>query len=61
MITFTPIMHLQKATRKTDKPASEEVEVTDLTDEGLKDQLMKHGIDAGPIVGESRGKIFQSY
>ncbi|XP_062318138.1 lamina-associated polypeptide 2-like [Osmerus eperlanus] len=48
----------RKATRKTDKPASEEVEVTDLTDEGLKDQLMKHGIDAGPIVASTR-KVYE--
>ncbi|XP_046889855.1 thymopoietin b [Hypomesus transpacificus] len=49
----------RKATRKTDKPASEEVEVTDLTDEGLKDQLMKHGIDAGPIVASTR-KVYEN-
>lgn len=43
---------LQKATKKTDKPRTEEVEVTDLTDEDLKQQLAKHGVDSGPIVGE---------
>lgn len=43
---------LQKATRKTDKPRAEEVEVTDLTDEDLKQQLAKHGVEVGPIVGE---------
>lgn len=43
----------QKATKKTDKPRSEEVEVTDLTDEDLKEQLAKHGVETGPIVGES--------
>lgn len=42
----------QKATKKTDKPRTEEVEVTDLTDEDLKEQLAKHGVDSGPIVGE---------
>lgn len=42
---------LQKATKKTDKPRTEEVEVTDLTDEDLKQQLAKHGVDSGPIVG----------
>lgn len=46
---------LQKATRKTDKPRAEEVEVTDLTDEDLKQQLAKHGVDTGPIVGELFG------
>lgn len=45
---------LQKATKKTDKPRAEEVEVTDLTDEDLKQQLAKHGVDTGPIVGEFR-------
>lgn len=48
---------LQKATRKTDKPRAEEVEVTDLTDEDLKQQLAKHGVDVGPIVGEFPGFI----
>lgn len=43
----------QKATKKTDKPRSEEVEVTDLTDEDLKEQLAKRGVETGPIVGES--------
>lgn len=28
------------------------MEVTDLTDEDLKQQLAKHGVDTGPIVGE---------
>lgn len=26
--------------------------MTVLTDQGLKDELLKHGVDAGPIVGE---------
>ena len=43
---------LQKATKKTDKPRSEEAEVTDLTDDDLKQQLAKHGVETGPIVGE---------
>lgn len=42
----------QKATKKTDKPRMEEVEVTDLTDEDLKEQLAKHGVETGPIVSE---------
>lgn len=45
-------MFLQKATKKTDKPRAEEVEVTELTDEDLKQQLTKHGVETGPIVGE---------
>ncbi|XP_029553058.1 lamina-associated polypeptide 2 [Salmo trutta] len=44
----------RKATRKPDKPRSEEVEVTDLTDAGLKDELLKHGVNVGPIVGCTR-------
>uniref|UniRef100_A0A3Q0R186 Thymopoietin b n=1 Tax=Amphilophus citrinellus TaxID=61819 RepID=A0A3Q0R186_AMPCI len=44
----------RKATRKTDKPRTEEVEVTDLTDEDLKQQLVKHGVDVGPIVASTR-------
>lgn len=43
---------LQKATKKTDKPRTEDVEVTDLTDEDLRQQLGKYGVESGPIVGE---------
>lgn len=46
----------RKATKKTDKPRSEEV--TDLTDEDLKQQLEKHGVDAGPIVATTR-KLYE--
>lgn len=49
----------QKATKKTDKPRTEEVEVTDLTDEDLKEQLAKHGVDTGPIVGECCLRLVQ--
>lgn len=28
------------------------MEVTELTDEDLKQQLAKHGVDSGPIVGK---------
>lgn len=48
---------LQKATKKTDKPRTEEMEVTDLTDEDLKQQLAKHGVDSGPIVGKGRLRL----
>lgn len=44
---------LQKATRKTDKVRPEEINVTELTDEGLKDLLLKYGLNAGPIVGKT--------
>ncbi|XP_029351365.1 thymopoietin a isoform X3 [Echeneis naucrates] len=40
----------RKATRKTDKVHVDELDVTMLTDEGLRDELLKQGVDAGPIV-----------
>ncbi|KAM3870395.1 thymopoietin b [Diretmus argenteus] len=48
----------RKATRKTDKPRAEDVEVTDLTDEDLKQQLSKLGVDSGPIVASTR-KVYE--
>ncbi|XP_022612142.1 lamina-associated polypeptide 2, isoforms beta/gamma-like [Seriola dumerili] len=48
----------RKATKKTDKPRIEEMEVTDLTDEDLKQQLAKHGVDSGPIVATTR-KLYE--
>ena len=42
----------QKAIRKTDKVQMEDLDVAELTAEGLKEELMKYGVDAGPIVGE---------
>lgn len=48
----------RKATKKTDKPRTEEVEVTDLTDEDLKQQLEKHGVESGPIVATTR-KLYE--
>ncbi|KAM6937130.1 thymopoietin b [Xenentodon cancila] len=45
-------------TRKTDKPRAEEVEVTNLTDDDLKQQLAKHGVDTGPIVATTR-KVYE--
>ncbi|KAJ0069250.1 hypothetical protein NL108_003178, partial [Boleophthalmus pectinirostris] len=47
-----------KATKKTDKPRTEEVEVTELTDEDLKQQLAKHGVESGPIVASTR-KVYE--
>ncbi|XP_071393869.1 thymopoietin a isoform X3 [Centroberyx affinis] len=40
----------RKATRKTDKTRPDDLDVTELTAEGLKDELLKYGVDAGPIV-----------
>lgn len=48
----------RKATKKTDKPRTDEVEVTELTDEDLKQQLAKHGVDAGPILSSTR-KVYE--
>ncbi|XP_023274521.1 thymopoietin isoform X1 [Seriola lalandi dorsalis] len=48
----------RKATRKTDKVPPEELDVTMLTDEGLRDELLKHGVDAGPIVASTR-KLYE--
>ncbi|XP_077953516.1 uncharacterized protein LOC120812581 isoform X2 [Gasterosteus aculeatus] len=48
----------RKATKKTDRPRSKEVEVTDLTDDDLKQQLEKHGVQPGPIVASTR-KLYE--
>lgn len=48
----------RKATKKTDKPRTDEVEVTELTDEDLKQQLAKHGVEAGPILASTR-KLYE--
>lgn len=47
---------MQKATKKTDKPRAEEkddLDITELSNEDLQEQLMKYGINPGPIVGRS--------
>lgn len=48
----------RKATRKTDKPLPEDLDVTELTSEGLKDELLKYGVNAGPIVASTR-KLYE--
>ncbi|XP_008310801.1 thymopoietin b isoform X4 [Cynoglossus semilaevis] len=48
----------RKATKKTDKPRTEEVELTELTDEDLRQQLAAHGVDSGPIVASTR-KVYE--
>nr|XP_033471269.1 thymopoietin a isoform X3 [Epinephelus lanceolatus] len=48
----------RKATRKTDKVLPDELDVTLLSDEGLKDELLKHGVDVGPIVASTR-KVYE--
>lgn len=45
---------LQKATKKTDKPRIEDkddLDVTELSNEDLLDQLVRYGVNPGPIVG----------
>ncbi|XP_074554434.1 thymopoietin a [Halichoeres trimaculatus] len=48
----------RKAVRKTDKVPAAEPDITELTDEGLKDELLKHGVNAGPIVATTR-KVYE--
>uniref|UniRef100_A0A8C7YU77 Thymopoietin b n=1 Tax=Oryzias sinensis TaxID=183150 RepID=A0A8C7YU77_9TELE len=48
----------KKATKKTDKPRLEDVEVTELTDEDLKQQLAKYGVNPGPILATTR-KVYE--
>ncbi|XP_068132994.1 thymopoietin isoform X2 [Hyperolius riggenbachi] len=51
----------RKATKKTDKPTVEEKteqDVTDLSNEALKVELLKYGITSGPIQGSTR-KVYE--
>ncbi|MCJ8742972.1 hypothetical protein PDJAM_G00088380 [Pangasius djambal] len=48
----------RKATRKTDRVRPEEIDVTELTNEELKDQLLKYRVNAGPIVASTR-KVYE--
>ncbi|XP_053572919.1 thymopoietin isoform X1 [Bombina bombina] len=52
----------RKAAKKTDKPKAlekeEDFDVTDLSDEALKEELIKHGMKPGPILDNTR-KIYQ--
>ncbi|KAF2974806.1 hypothetical protein EK904_001674 [Melospiza melodia maxima] len=46
-------MTYQKATKKTDKPRPEEkdgLDITEMSNEDLQEQLMKYGVNPGPIV-----------
>ncbi|XP_027631352.1 thymopoietin [Tupaia chinensis] len=52
---------LAKATKKTDKPRIEDkddLDVTELSNEDLLDQLVKYGVNPGPIVGTTR-KLYE--
>ncbi|NXO61735.1 LAP2B protein, partial [Phainopepla nitens] len=51
----------QKATKKTDKPRAEEkddLDITEMTNEDLQEQLMKYGVNPGPIVATTR-KLYE--
>lgn len=48
----------RKAVRKTDKVPAAEPDITELTDQGLKDELLKHGVSSGPIVATTR-KLYE--
>uniref|UniRef100_A0A8D0GYC0 LEM domain-containing protein n=1 Tax=Sphenodon punctatus TaxID=8508 RepID=A0A8D0GYC0_SPHPU len=51
----------QKATKKTDKPRSDEkddLDVTELSNEDLQEQLVKYGVSPGPIVATTR-KLYE--
>ncbi|XP_045867591.1 thymopoietin isoform X4 [Meles meles] len=51
----------RKATKKTDRPRLEDkddLDVTELTNEDLLDQLVKYGVNPGPIVGTTR-KLYE--
>ncbi|XP_075456649.1 thymopoietin isoform X1 [Ascaphus truei] len=51
----------RKATKKTDKPIAEEkddLDVTELTNNALKDELIKYGLKPGPILENTR-KVYE--
>uniref|UniRef100_A0A8D0G3D6 Thymopoietin n=1 Tax=Sphenodon punctatus TaxID=8508 RepID=A0A8D0G3D6_SPHPU len=51
----------RKATKKTDKPRSDEkddLDVTELSNEDLQEQLVKYGVSPGPIVATTR-KLYE--
>ncbi|XP_026058189.1 lamina-associated polypeptide 2, isoforms beta/delta/epsilon/gamma-like isoform X1 [Carassius auratus] len=48
----------KKAIRKTDRVRPEENDISGLTDEELKVQLMKYGVHSGPIVASTR-KVYE--
>lgn len=52
------LAYSQKATKKTDKPRPEEkddLDITEMSNEDLQEQLVKYGLNPGPIVGRSSG------
>uniref|UniRef100_A0A8C9MWG1 Thymopoietin n=1 Tax=Serinus canaria TaxID=9135 RepID=A0A8C9MWG1_SERCA len=65
VLTRNTVSHLsllfQKATKKTDKPRPEEkdgLDITEMSNEDLQEQLMKYGVNPGPIVATTR-KLYE--
>ncbi|XP_027535740.1 thymopoietin isoform X4 [Neopelma chrysocephalum] len=55
------LLMLEKATKKTDKPRPEEkddLDITEMSNEDLQEQLVKYGINPGPIVATTR-KLYE--
>ncbi|XP_009870204.1 PREDICTED: lamina-associated polypeptide 2, isoforms beta/gamma-like, partial [Apaloderma vittatum] len=55
------LTHSQKATKKTDKPRPEEkddLDITEMSNEDLQEQLVKYGLNPGPIVATTR-KLYE--
>ncbi|NXX03218.1 LAP2 protein, partial [Larus smithsonianus] len=51
----------RKATKKTDKPRPEEqddLDITEMSNEDLQEQLVKYGVNPGPIVATTR-KLYE--
>uniref|UniRef100_A0A2I4CGM4 Thymopoietin a n=1 Tax=Austrofundulus limnaeus TaxID=52670 RepID=A0A2I4CGM4_AUSLI len=48
----------KKSSRNSEKIEMKEPDVTALTDEGLRDELLKHGVVVGPIVASTR-KLYE--
>ncbi|NXM73872.1 LAP2B protein, partial [Serilophus lunatus] len=55
------VLRTRKATKKTDKPRPEEkddLDVTEMSNEDLQEQLVKYGLNPGPIVATTR-KLYE--
>ncbi|XP_027754828.1 thymopoietin isoform X3 [Empidonax traillii] len=55
------LLIVEKATKKTDKPRPEEkddLDITEMSNEDLQEQLVKYGINPGPIVATTR-KLYE--
>ncbi|XP_032543686.1 thymopoietin isoform X4 [Chiroxiphia lanceolata] len=55
------LLIVEKATKKTDKPRPEEkddLDITEMSNEDLQEQLVKYGVNPGPIVATTR-KLYE--